>query len=104
MSVRAATDARVDVGPGAVWLRSFLAPDRQQTIADMALSLLNGPHGGYVPTVRGGGKMHVRMLCLGRHWNPRTYCYEPTRADFDNALVAPIPAPWLDVASDAARA
>ena len=27
----------------------------------------------YVPVIRGGGKMHVRMLCLGRHWNGRTY-------------------------------
>ena len=34
--------------------------------------LLDGPVPGYVPTVRGGGKMHVRMLCLGRHWNGRT--------------------------------
>jgi hypothetical protein len=23
----------------------------------------------YVPVVRNGGTMHVRMLCLGRHWN-----------------------------------
>jgi DNA alkylation damage repair protein AlkB len=104
MTGHAAADARVDVAPGAVWLRSFLTPDAQQAIADRALSLLNGPNGGYVPTVRGGGKMHVRMLCLGRHWNPRTYSYETTRGDFDNATVAPIPAHWVDVASDAARA
>ena len=31
---------------------------------------MDGPAGGYVPTVRGGGKMRVRMICLGRHWNP----------------------------------
>jgi alkylated DNA repair protein (DNA oxidative demethylase) len=103
MSGRTAADARVDVAPGAVWLRSFLAPDVQRAIADTALSLLNGPNGGYVPIVRGGGQMHVRMLCLGRHWNPRTYRYETTRADYDNAPVAAIPASWVDLASDAAR-
>jgi alkylated DNA repair protein (DNA oxidative demethylase) len=104
MTVRAAADARVDVAPGAVWLKSFLPLETQHTIADAALSLLNGPHGGYVPTVRGGGKMHVRMLCLGRHWNPLTYRYEMTRADHDDAPVPPIPGEWIDLARGAARA
>ena len=45
----------------------------------------------YVPVVRGGGKMHVRMLCLGRHWNGRTYRYEQTRSDFDQLPVPPLP-------------
>ena len=27
----------------------------------------------YTPTVRGGKKMSVGMLCLGRHWNALTY-------------------------------
>ena len=44
----------------------------------------------YVPIVRGGGKMHVRMLCLGRHWNGKTYQYEPTRTDFDNLPTPPL--------------
>ena len=104
MSVHAGADGtRVDIAPGAVWLQSFLAPDLQQQMADAALELLHAPHGGYVPTVRGGGKMHVRMLCLGRHWNPMTYRYEMTRADYDGAPVSPIPAPWIDVACAAAH-
>jgi alkylated DNA repair protein (DNA oxidative demethylase) len=61
---------------------------------------MDGPAGGYVPTVRGGGRMRVRMVCLGRHWNPRTYRYEATRADYDDALVPPVPA---DLAALAAR-
>jgi DNA oxidative demethylase len=52
---------------------------------------MDGPAGGYVPTVRGGGKMRVRMLCLGRHWNARTYTYESTRGDFDGEPVQPLP-------------
>lgn len=46
---------------------------------------------GYVPVVRGGGRMHVRMLCLGRHWNGRTYTYEPVRSDHDGLAVPPVP-------------
>src|SRR5688572_31620936 len=65
--------------------------------------LIEGPVGGYVPTVRGGGKMRVRMVCLGRHWNPLTYRYESTRADYDNAPVAPVPDDWVRLASDIAR-
>jgi alkylated DNA repair protein (DNA oxidative demethylase) len=60
---------------------------------------MDGPAGGYVPTVRGGGKMHVRMTCLGRHWNPQTYTYTSTRADYDNEPVAPVPADWVALAS-----
>ena len=65
--------------------------------------LMDGPVGGYVPTVRGGGKMHVRMLCLGRHWNARTYRYEATREDFDQQPVLPVPGAWVQLASRAAR-
>ena len=64
---------------------------------------MDGPGGGYVPTVRGGGRMRVRMLCLGRHWNPLTYTYESTRKDHDGAPVGPIPAAWVELASAAAR-
>jgi DNA alkylation damage repair protein AlkB len=48
--------------------------------------------------------MHVRMLCLGRHWNPLTYRYESTRADHDGAPAPPIPPEWVPVARDVAAA
>jgi alkylated DNA repair protein (DNA oxidative demethylase) len=35
--------------------------------------------------------MHVRMLCLGRHWNGRTYSYERARADYDDLDAPPLP-------------
>ena len=63
---------------------------------------MDGSAGGYVPTVRGGGKMRVRMMCLGRHWNPRTYTYQPTRDDYDGLPVASVPTAWADLASAAA--
>ena len=99
-----ADSRRIDVADGAVWLKGFLPPSDQESIAAQAMALLDGPHGGYVPTVRGGGKMRVRMLCLGRHWNPLTYRYESTRADHDGAPVEPIPPEWVSFAGSAAAA
>jgi DNA oxidative demethylase len=92
----------VRVAPGAVWLRSWLALDLQQQLLEQCRSLLGGPGGAYTPTVRGGGKMHVQMMCLGRHWNPLTYTYEATRADHDHAPVAAVPQEWMTLASTAA--
>jgi alkylated DNA repair protein (DNA oxidative demethylase) len=80
-----------ELGPGAVWLKGYLDLEEQRAVADLCRVLMEGPAGGYVPTVRGGGKMHVRMLSLGRHWNALTYKYESTRADHDDAPVAPLP-------------
>jgi|SRR5688572_23963753 len=87
------------IAPGASWLRHWLSLDEQRTLVDECRSLMEGPAGGYTPTVRGGGKMHVRMMCLGRHWNPLTYSYTSTRADFDGAPVAPVPDGWVLLAS-----
>lgn len=91
--------ARMEVAPGAVWLRHWLPLDEQRAIVARCRELMDGPAGGYVPTVRGGGRMHVRMICLGRHWNPLTYTYGETRADYDNRPVAAVPAEWAAMAS-----
>jgi DNA oxidative demethylase len=93
----------VQIGSGAVWLKNWLSIDQQVRLVDRCRALLEGPGGGYTPTVRGGGKMHVQMMCLGRHWNPLTYTYEATRADHDNRPVAPVPEDWVELASAAAR-
>jgi alkylated DNA repair protein (DNA oxidative demethylase) len=97
--------ASEELGPGVAWLRGFLSVDEQRDLAARCRTLMEGPAGGYVPTVRGGGKMRVRMLSLGRHWNARTYTYEATRADHDNAPVAPLPEEFATLARTiAARA
>jgi alkylated DNA repair protein (DNA oxidative demethylase) len=77
--------------PGAYHLPGWLGVDAQAALLERCRALMDGPVPGYVPIVRGGGKMHVRMLCLGRHWNGRTYTYEPTRGDFDGLPVPPVP-------------
>jgi alkylated DNA repair protein (DNA oxidative demethylase) len=77
--------------PGALHLRGYVPPERQRETSEMCRALMDGPVPAYVPVVRGGGKMRVRMLCLGRHWNGKTYRYEPTRSDFDNLPAPPVP-------------
>lgn len=76
---------------GVAWFRTYLALDEQVALVARCRAIIDGPAGGYVPTVRGGGRMRVRMVCLGRHWNPLTYRYEATRADYDDAPVPPVP-------------
>lgn len=100
---RAAVDnegVALDTAAGVVWLKQYLPVDEQRALVARCREIMEGPAGGYVPTVRGGGRMRVRMVCLGRHWNPLTYRYEPTRADFDDAPVPPVPD---DLAALAAR-
>ena len=94
---------RIEVAAGATWLRHWLSTDVQAGLVAECRALMDGPGGGYVPTVRGGGRMRVRMMCLGRHWNALTYTYQSSRTDYDGLPVAPIPAPWADLASAAAR-
>ena len=90
--------------PGAVHLPGFVPLGEQRRLIEQCERLVDGPVPAYVPTVRGGGKMHVRMLCLGRHWNGLTYRYEERRSDFD-ALPAPaLPENFRVLASDCAAA
>lgn len=100
----ASSSDRVTIAPGALWLRGWFPLEAQKTLAAECAALMDGPAGGYVPTVRGGGRMRVRMLCLGRHWNPLTYSYSSTRADYDGAAVPAVPAEWVDMASRIAAA
>ena len=88
--------------PGLFLFESFLTTERQQELWRRCRALAEGPVPMYTPTVRGGRKMSVGMLCLGKHWNGLTYTYEPTRSDFDGQPVPPIPPEFADVARDAA--
>jgi alkylated DNA repair protein (DNA oxidative demethylase) len=90
------------VSPGAVWLRAYLDLGEQRMLLAQCRAFLDGPVGAYVPKVRGGGSMHVRMVCLGRHWNALTYQYESKRSDFDGQPVPPVPDAWRMLAADAA--
>jgi DNA alkylation damage repair protein AlkB len=85
-------------------LPRYLPLEDQRALVDECRALADGPVPAYVPTVRGGGKMHVRMLCLGRHWNGKTYAYGPTRADYDDLPAPPLPESFRAIARAIARA
>ena len=94
----------MEIAPGAHHFPGYLTLARQEALTDECRALVDGAVPAYVPVVRGGGVMHVRMLCLGRHWNGKTYGYEPTRSDFDNLPVPPLPETFRSLAAEIARA
>ncbi len=80
-----------EIHPGAIHLPSFLSLDEQVTLVARCRALGSAPAGLYRPTVRGGGRMHVDLCCLGMHWNPVEYRYEAVRSDHDGLPVQPLP-------------
>jgi alkylated DNA repair protein (DNA oxidative demethylase) len=92
----------MEVAAGALHLKRHLLLAQQRVLVDACRALVDGDVPAYVPVVRGGGKMHVRMLCLGRHWNGMTYRYEEARSDYDQLRVPPLPTAFRDLARDIA--
>jgi DNA alkylation damage repair protein AlkB len=92
----------VQLADGLVLFQSRLPADEQRELWAMCRALADGPVPMYTPTVRGGRKMSVGMLCLGRHWNGLTYKYEDTRSDFDRLPVPGIPPRFAALARAAA--
>ena len=88
----------MEIAPGAFHLDRCLTIEEQTSIVEACRALVDGLVPAYVPVVRGGGKMHVRMLCLGRHWNGKLYRYEATRSDFDGLPVPPLPPEFKSMA------
>ena len=94
----------MEIAPGAHHLPRYLSIERQRELADRCRALVDGAVPAYVPIVRGGGHMHVRMLCLGRHWNAKTYRYETNRTDFDQLAVPELPHDLRSLAVEIAAA
>src|SRR5262245_2822021 len=89
----------VEIAPGAFHWPACLPIETQRSVAAQCVALINGSVPAYVPIVRGGGRMHVRMRCLGRHWNGRTYQYESTREDYDGLRVPEVPSAFRSMAA-----
>jgi DNA alkylation damage repair protein AlkB len=87
---------------GLVLFQGRLPAAAQADLWSMCRALADGPVPMYTPTVRGGRKMSVGMLCLGKHWNGLTYQYEDRRSDFDDLAVPAIPEALAAVARSAA--
>ena len=92
----------MELHPGLHYLQNYLSREAQVELWTLCRTLADGPVPMYTPTVRGGKKMSVGMLCLGRHWNATTYSYEASRSDFDGLAVPPIPEALRTIAVAAA--
>src|SRR3954463_7142535 len=94
---------KITLAEGLELFQGRLGLDRQRDIWRRCRELAEGPVPMYSPTVRGGKKMSVGMLCLGKHWNGLTYKYEARRSDYDGLEAPEIPAEFAEVARAAAR-
>jgi alkylated DNA repair protein (DNA oxidative demethylase) len=81
-----------------VFVTSFLSLAEQQQICDHVFRI---DPGFYVPKLRTGATMNLRMNCLGYHWSAVSYKYSKTR-DVDGREAAPIPAFLQTIAGRAA--
>ena len=93
----------IAIAPGAVHLPSRITQDEQRGVAARCFELGSNEAGFYTPMVRGNHPMSVKMLCLGRHWNARTYRYEDLRSDVDGLPAPPLPAEFAALAARIAR-
>lgn len=82
---------QTEVQPGTVHLKGFLKLHEQGELVERCREIGRRPAGFYIPVVRGGAYMRINMVCLGRHWNPKTYKYEGKRFDYDNLPVQELP-------------
>src|SRR6476469_5310733 len=95
--------SHLQLAPGLVLFQGRLPPADQRDLWALCRALTDGPVPMYTPTVRGGRKMSVGMLCLGRHWNGMTYRYEERRSDFDGQAAPLLPPRFAELARGAAR-
>jgi alkylated DNA repair protein (DNA oxidative demethylase) len=95
--------AALAVSAGAVHLPGALDPDEQRVLVRRCLELGAAEAGFYTPVVRGQYPMSVRMLCLGRHWNAKTYSYEELRTDVDDRPAPSLPADLVQIAERVGR-
>jgi len=94
---------KVEIYPGTILLRSFLNIEEQRSLIERCVAIGRQPAGFYTPVVRGGAYMSIEMVCLGRHWNAKTYKYEQSRSDYDGLPVQELPDDLKSLARRAAE-
>ncbi|KAF3451992.1 hypothetical protein FNV43_RR08088 [Rhamnella rubrinervis] len=64
---------------GMVLLKGCISLDDQVKIVKVCRGLGLGPGGFYQPGYRDGAKLHLKMMCLGKNWDPETSEYGDQR-------------------------
>ncbi|XP_047308684.1 alpha-ketoglutarate-dependent dioxygenase abh1-like [Impatiens glandulifera] len=75
--------------PGMLLLKGFLSFSDQIRIVKLCRDLGLGHGGFYQPGYKDGSKLHLKMMCLGKNWDPETSKYGEVRCD--GARPPPIP-------------
>ena len=92
----------MEIYPGTIHLEGFLTVEEQRSLVGRCNEIGSRPAGFYTPAVKTGAYMSIQMVCLGMHWNAKTYTYEATRADFDGLPVQELPEDLRQLARRAA--
>ncbi|MEV0730677.1 alpha-ketoglutarate-dependent dioxygenase AlkB [Polymorphospora sp. NPDC050346] len=83
---------RREIAPGAVHVPRWLDPETQRRLVEACRAWADGPVPARAAKLPGGGRMSVRTVCLGWHWQP--YRYSRTADDAGGGRVAELP-DWL---------
>uniref|UniRef100_A0A7N0RH62 DNA N(6)-methyladenine demethylase n=1 Tax=Kalanchoe fedtschenkoi TaxID=63787 RepID=A0A7N0RH62_KALFE len=67
------------LGPGLILLKNHLSIHEQAQIVSICRTLGRGPGGFYQPGYKDGAKLHLKMMCLGKNWDPETSQYVDVR-------------------------
>ncbi|KVH99880.1 Oxoglutarate/iron-dependent dioxygenase [Cynara cardunculus var. scolymus] len=88
--------------PGMVLMKGYISCDEQIGIVKTCRELGLGDGGFYQPGYRDGSKVHLKMMCLGKNWDPQTSEYSDTRP-IDNSKPPDIPDKFRDMVKKAIR-
>ncbi|KAJ4849821.1 hypothetical protein Tsubulata_040646 [Turnera subulata] len=88
--------------PGMVLLKKYLSMADQVKIVEACRSLGLGPGGFYHPAYSNGARLRLKMMCLGRNWDPETGKYEERRP-FDGATPPIIPCEFRQLVEKAVK-
>ncbi|CAA2985867.1 uncharacterized protein LOC111404405 [Olea europaea var. sylvestris] len=86
--------------PGVVLLKCYLPLMDQVKLVKMCRDLGLGSGGFYQPGYRDGAQLRLKMMCLGKNWDPETSVYSDERPT-DGAKPPPIPAEFLQLVKGA---
>ncbi|KAL0419070.1 UNVERIFIED_CONTAM: hypothetical protein Sradi_1320500 [Sesamum radiatum] len=76
--------------PGMILIKGYLSLMDQVKLIMSCRDLGRGPGGFYQPGYGDGAKLHLKMMCLGKNWDPETSSYVDTRP-VDETKPPPIP-------------
>ncbi|GAU45659.1 hypothetical protein TSUD_293680 [Trifolium subterraneum] len=92
----------IELRPGMVHLKGYISLNDQIKIVKVCRELGLGEGGFYQPGYEDGTKLHFKMMCLGRNWDPQTRQYGQQRPS-DGSFPPQIPDELLTLVHSAIK-